>query len=186
LSGQPDLIGGFTPEVDQLIQGQIEDGYRDFLARVAKARKMSPAAVDRIAQGRVWDGGAARQIGLVDQYGGMEDALAWAAAKAGVEEGAWHPVYLGAEETTYDTILRRWLVDDGTADGARDVTGLLAARQVALGDRLVRDLDRLLGGSGMQAYCLECPATPRAAPAGSKARDAGWLATLAALLAKLG
>ncbi|RYY40258.1 MAG: signal peptide peptidase SppA, partial [Sphingomonadales bacterium] len=191
LAGQPDLIGGFTPEVDQLIQAQIEDGYRDFLARVSQARKMTPAAVDRIAQGRVWDGGAARQIGLVDQYGGLDDALAWAAAKAGVAEGGWHPVYLGAEETTYDTILRRWLIDDGQAarrdGGARDVTGLLAARQTALGDRLVRDLERLLGGSsGMQAYCLECPATPRAEIANSKAKQAGWLATLAALLAKLG
>ena len=187
LAGQPDLIGGFTPEVDQLIQAEIEDGYRDFLARVAHSRKMSPAAVDRIAQGRVWDGGAARQIGLVDQYGGMDDALAWAAAKAGIAEGDWHPVYLGAEETAYDTILRRWLIDDGQAgraDGARDVTGLLAARQVALGERLVRDLERLLGGGGgMQAYCLECPANPRASLAG---KSEGWLATFAALVAKLG
>ena len=190
LAGQPDLIGGFTPEVDQLIQAQIEDGYRDFLARVAQSRKMSPAAVDRIAQGRVWDGGAARQIGLVDQYGGMDDALAWAAAKAGIEGDAWHPVYLGAEENTYDTILRRWLVDDsqaarGSAGGARDVTGLIAARQAALSERLVRDLERLLGGGGMQAYCLECPATPRAAPAGGKVQGAGWLGMLAALVAKL-
>ena len=187
LAGQPDLIGGFTPEVDQLIQGQIEDGYRDFLARVAAARKMSPAAVDRIAQGRVWDGGAARQIGLVDQYGGLDDALAWAAAKAGIEGDGWHPVYLGAEATTYDTLLRRWLIDDGQAarPAGRDVTGLLAARQTMLGERLVRDLKRLLGGSGMQAYCLECPATPRAAPAGEAAKGMGWLGALAVLVAKL-
>lgn len=191
LAGQPDLIGGFTPEIDQLIQAQIEDGYRDFLARVSQSRRMTPAAVDRIAQGRVWDGGAARQIGLVDQYGGLDDALAWAAEKAGVAESGWHPVYLGAEETTYDTILRRWLVTDSESgrdgSGARDVTGLVAARQEALGQRLVRDLERLLGGSGgMQAYCLECPTTPRAAPAGGKAESLGWLGTLAALVAKLG
>ena len=189
LAGQPDLVGGFTPEVDQLIQAQIEDGYRDFLTRVAQSRRMSPAAVDRIAQGRVWDGGAARQIGLVDQYGGLDDALAWAAQKAKIAKGKWRPVFLGAEETAYDSLLRRWLVDDGQASrgsggGARDVTGLLAARQTALGDRLVRDLERLLGGSGMQAYCLECPATPRAAV--RKAPELGWLGTLAALVAKLG
>lgn len=187
LAGQPDLIGGFTPEVDQLLQGQIENGYRQFLARVSQSRRMAPAAVDRIAQGRVWDGGAARQIGLVDQYGGMADALAWAAAKAGVADSGWHPVYLGADETTYDTILRRWLVDDAQAQrSGRDLTGLMGARQTALGTRLVRDLDRLLGGSGMQAYCLECPATPQAPPVGSAAREAGWLGTLAALVARLG
>lgn len=189
LSGQPDFIGGFTPELDQVIQAQIENGYSDFLSRVAQARRMTPAAVDRIAQGRVWDGGAARQIGLVDQYGGLDDALAWAAGRAGLKEGGWHPVYLGAEETTYDTILRRWLIDDGQAGdqaARRDVTGLMTARQQVLGTRLARDLDRLLGGSGMQAYCLECPAAPRAAQVAQRGESLGWLATLAALVAKLG
>ena len=189
LSGQPDFIGGFTPELDRIIQAQVENGYADFLTRVAQARRMTPAAVDRIAQGRVWDGGAARQIGLVDQYGGMDDAIAWAAAKAGVQESGFHPVYLGAEETTYQTLLRSWLIDDGQANDAsvrRDVTGLMSARQAALGDRLGRDLDRLLGGSGMQAYCLECPATPRAAGAQPGASVSGWLSTLAALVLKLG
>jgi protease-4 len=189
LSGQPDFIGGFTPELDQVIQAQIENGYTDFLARVAQARRMTPAAVDRIAQGRVWDGGAARQIGLVDQYGGMDDALAWAAAKAGVTEGGFHPVYLGAEETTYQTLLRSWLIDDGQAADAavrRDVTGLMTARQTAIGERLGRDLDRLLGGSGMQAYCLECPATPRAARVQRGGEAPGWLATLAALVFRVG
>jgi protease IV len=189
LSGQPDFIGGFTPELDQVIQAQIEDGYSDFVTRVAQARKMTPAAVDRIAQGRVWDGGAARQVGLVDQYGGLEDALAWAAAKAGLKEGGYHAVYLGSEEDTYDTLLRRWLVDDGQAGdraARRDVTGLMTARQQAFGARLARDLDRLLGGSGMQAYCLECPTVPRASTAQGVGEASGLLATLGALLLKLG
>lgn len=188
LSGQPDFIGGFTPELDQVIQAQIEDGYRDFLARVAQSRKMTPAAVNRIAQGRVWDGGAARQIGLVDQYGGLRDALNWAAAKAGLEEGEFHPVYLGAEENTYETLLRSWLIDDSQAGdqaARRDVTGLMSARQRMLGARLARDLERLLGGSGMQAYCLECPAAPRAA-AVERGEAPGWFASLAALVLKLG
>jgi protease-4 len=150
---------------------------------------MTPAAVNRIAQGRVWDGGAARQIGLVDQYGGLQDALNWAAAKAGIEEGEYHPVYLGAEENTYETLLRSWLIDDGRAADAavrRDVTGLMTARQSAIGERLGRDLDRLLGGSGMQAYCLECPATPGAARVQRGGEAQGWLATLAMLVLKLG
>ncbi|WP_133366085.1 signal peptide peptidase SppA [Qipengyuania sediminis] len=184
LAGQPDFIGGFTPEVDAIIQGQVESGYRSFLARVSQARRMSPAAVDRIAQGRVWDGGAARQIGLVDQYGGLEDALAWAAGKAGVAKSGWHPVYLGAQTTTYDTILRRWLVEDaeaGAAGGGRDVMALVAAQQAALAHRLQRDIQRLLSGTGMQAYCLECPAG-EAAPARPAKPETGWLGRLAALV----
>ncbi len=184
LAGQPDFIGGFTPEVDQLIQSQIENGYAQFLGRVAQARKMTPQAVDRVAQGRVWDGGAARQVGLVDQYGGLQDALQWAAGKAGLAKDGWYPVYLGTPETTYDSLLRRWLVED-EGQGGRDVAGIMAARQTALGQRMRRDLDRLLGSSGMQAYCLECPATPVGSRADRSSPGEGWLATLAALVARL-
>lgn len=193
LAGQPDFIGGFSPEVDQLIQSQIENGYAEFLARVSQSRRMSPQAVDRIAQGRVWDGGAARQIGLVDQYGGLADALDWAAGKAGLARGSWHPVYLGSPETTYDTLLRRWLVGEdsqgaGRAARGRDVAALVAARQSALGERMGRDIARLMGSSGMQAYCLECPAqvaAPKMARPGAW-EVPGWLAPIAALLARLG
>lgn len=188
LSGQPDIIGGFTPEVDQVIQGQVESSYRDFLGHVAKARKMTPAAVDRIAQGRVWDGGAARQIGLVDQYGGLDDALAWAATKAGVAKSGWHAVYLGTEETTYDTLLRQWLVQDdaaGRTATGRDLLGLIGSQQTALGARLQRDVARLLGGSGMQAYCLECPSQDAVVPA-RNAIEGSWLLSLAQWFAKLG
>lgn len=185
LAGQPDFIGGFTPETDAVIQATIENTYGDFLARVSQSRRMAPAAVDRIAQGRVWDGGAARQIGLVDQYGGMDDALAWVAAKAGLKEGGWHAVYLGAPEATYETLLRRWLVSDGQ-EARRDVAGLLAARQLALGERLARDLARLTGAGGVQAYCLECPAIPGSGRVGDAGHSAaGWLARLAAVIAKL-
>ncbi|MBL8656208.1 MAG: signal peptide peptidase SppA [Altererythrobacter sp.] len=188
LSGQPDFIGGFAPEMEQIVQGQVDRTYRDFLGHVAQARNMTPAAVDRIAQGRVWDGGTARQIGLVDQYGGLDDALTWAATRAGLAKSGWHAVYLGAPETTYDTILRRWLIEDGQAAGAvpRDVVGLVGDRQAAIGRRLQRDLSRLLGGAGMQAYCLECPASQSAAPPARGADPAGWLGMVAAILAKLG
>lgn len=178
LSGQPDLIGGFTPETDELIQAGIENGYDKFLTRVANSRGMTPTQVNRIAQGRVWDGGAARQIGLVDQYGGLEDALAWTAQKAGLGQGGWHPVYLGSQETAYETLLRQWLVDDSIQEARHDLAGLISARQQGLDAQLAGDLERLLGSSGMQAYCLECPAPP----AGQASGRQGWIRTVAALL----
>ena len=80
LSGEPDLLRGPSPEANALIQGSVEATYARFLDIVAKARRKTPQQVDAIAQGRVWDGGTARQLGLIDGFGGMEEAVAKAAA----------------------------------------------------------------------------------------------------------
>lgn len=184
LSGQPDLVAGFTPEVDRILQATIEDAYRNFLERVAQSRSMTPARVDTIAQGRVWDGGTARQIGLVDQYGGLEDALEWVAGQAKLADGEWHAVYLGEEPSTYDTLLRQWLIGDEDS-GQSDVVALFARREQGLLAQLSADVSRLLEVKGMQAYCLACPASGSvAAKADSQPppNSVGWLALIARLL----
>jgi protease-4 len=179
LSGQPDIIGGFSPEIDAVLQAGVASTYRDFLARVSKGRKLSVAQVDGIGQGRVWDGGTARQIGLVDQFGGLEDALAWAGAKAGLKEGEWHPVFLGAQDDTYDPLIRRLLTSEAESKAAvmagSDPFALVARKQDDLASRLLHDAERLMGTSGVQAFCLECPGRPlapsaRRAPAGGMVR----------------
>ncbi|MCT2558909.1 signal peptide peptidase SppA [Tsuneonella sp. YG55] len=176
LSGQPDLIGGLPPEADAVMQSYVENGYADFIQRVARSRKMTPARVDAVGQGRVWDGGTARQIGLVDQYGGLEDALAWVAAQAKLEQGEWHARFLGDDSRTGDTLLRKLLLgDEARRSSGHDLAGLFALRQDAMVAQLTSDLERLLGVKGMQAYCLECaPIQRQAAPR----RTQGWLAGL--------
>lgn len=72
-------------EERQMLQAYIERGYALFVDRVSKGRKKTPAEVDKIGQGRVWTGEQALKIGLVDQLGNLEDAIAYAAKKAGVE-----------------------------------------------------------------------------------------------------
>ena len=62
--------------------------------RVAAARKLTPQRVDEIGQGRVWDGGTARQIGLVDRFGTLDDAVAEAAKRAGLDPKNVARVYL--------------------------------------------------------------------------------------------
>ena len=180
LSGQPDLIGGFPPEVDALLQGTIENGYGDFISRVAEARKMTAAQVDAVGQGRVWDGGSARQIGLVDQFGGVDDALEWVAKQAKLGDGEWHPAYLGDDGRTADTLLRQLLVGDSEQRaGAKDVFGILAGRQHAMLGQVAADAERLTKVQGMQAYCLECAGSVPQAP---RSALAGWVTKVMALL----
>ena len=111
LSGEPDLFNGPSPEAAQLIQTGVESIYGKFLGLVATSRRKSPAEIDRIAQGRVWDGGTARQLGLVDGFGGVDDAIAKAAqlAKLGDERGV---TYLERPQSFRDEILAAFIGDD--------------------------------------------------------------------------
>ena len=166
LSGQPDLLAGFTPETEALLQSTVEYEYGRFLSLVASSRKISRERADELGQGRVWDGGSARQLGLVDQFGDLQAALEWAAAEAGLDEGEWEPHYLAGTPDPFDAFLAGLLGGDDTqAVRPRDVMGFFAARQDRTGERLLADLDRLLGLRGLQARCLECPtALKRSAP----------------------
>lgn len=68
------------PDFRNFTQEGVESIYKTFVSRVATGRKMTFAQVDAIAQGRVWAGSDALKIGLVDQIGGMDDAIVYAAS----------------------------------------------------------------------------------------------------------
>ncbi|MCG6187478.1 signal peptide peptidase SppA [Maribellus maritimus] len=70
----------------QLLENYIAQGYDTFLAHVAEGRGMTKEDVDAIGQGRVWSGENAKEIGLIDEFGGLEDAVELAAEIAGIEE----------------------------------------------------------------------------------------------------
>ena len=65
----------------------IEHIYSDFIAKVAQGRHKTTAEIDSIGQGRVWSGTNAQKIGLVDEIGGLNDAIQGAAKKAGLTKG---------------------------------------------------------------------------------------------------
>lgn len=71
-----------TAEERNILQGSVEDVYSIFVQRVSEGRKLSTAAVDSIGQGRVWSGTDAKRIGLIDEFGGLNDAIAEAAKMA--------------------------------------------------------------------------------------------------------
>ena len=77
---------GFTPEQFTALQNNVNRGYELFKSRVAEGRKLTAAQVENIAQGRVWLGEDAKKIGLVDEIGGLNRAIAKAASLAKCKE----------------------------------------------------------------------------------------------------
>jgi protease IV len=179
LSGQPDLLTGFTPELEAMLQANIEHGYARFTGLVGKSRGKSADEIAGIAEGRVWDGGTARQLGLVDQFGGLDEAVAWAAGAAKLE--TWHARHYGTDVDPYASLIER--LGGGEEEQApvagRDLFGLVAQRQQDQLARALGDLNWLTGVRGAQAYCLDCPV---AAGAARPNLNASWLARLVAAL----
>lgn len=85
LSGAMRLDRPLSPEIKNILQTGIDHAYGEFVAKVASARGMSEEAVDRIAQGRVWSGADAQRIGLVDDFGGLREAIEQSADLAGLQ-----------------------------------------------------------------------------------------------------
>jgi len=73
-----------TTEEFTIIQKGVDDIYADFLGKVADGRGMKSTQVDSIGQGRVWAGSDAINIGLIDEFGGMNAAIADAASRANI------------------------------------------------------------------------------------------------------
>ena len=175
LSGEPDLLNGPSPEAERLLQTSVESIYGRFLGIVAQSRRKTPQQVDQIAQGRVWDGGTAHQLGLVDGFGGMEEAIAKAAqlAKLGDERGV---TYL-ERPTSFKEQLLDMLAQQERDEGAAPADGYAffgnGQRKLA---QALADIRTILNGPSIQVRCLECPT---AAPAKVERRDAGFMASLA-------
>jgi protease-4 len=75
-----------TSNQKEYIGSIIDKIYDTFLTRVADGREMTKEDVHAVAQGRVWTGKMAKEVGLVDQLGGLEDAIAVAAEEAGLKD----------------------------------------------------------------------------------------------------
>ena len=102
-AGTPSLMRAMTPGERDLQQRSIEDIYAGFIGKVAKGRGMSTAAVDSIGQGRVWSSTDGLRVGLVDELGGLEDAIAYVAEKAGLEQ--YKVTEYPKQKSTYELVM---------------------------------------------------------------------------------
>ena len=144
-----DPARGLDERMARALQASVEHGYRQFIDLVAKGRGMASEEVEALAQGRIWTGEQALELGLVDGLGHLEDAVASAAALAGVERYGVRAI--SEPRSAPDLLLERALEE-------------FAARpEGALGEvagRLARDA-RLLRQLGdprrLYALCEACP-----------------------------
>jgi protease-4 len=136
LAGQLRLDRPLGDDARRLLTASVEDAYRIFVGKVAAAREMTFEQADSIARGRVWIGADARERGLVDHIGGLDEAVEAAAARAGLKEGTYGRRYLDPEQT----LLQRLAVEIGS-------------QSVRMADRLGLGsvLSTLHGGSGGMA-----------------------------------
>ena len=180
LSGQPDLLGGLTPDAEAVLQATVESQYAQFLSLVAGSRGISLERADELGQGRVWDGGAARQLGLVDQFGDLDAAIAWAAERAGLGEGDFEVRHLGADSAVYGSWFAQMLATDSSAGAdSHDLAASFARMEMLQLTHAYRELDRMMRAQGVQARCLECGFVPGAPMRSAAPSDVpAWLAWL--------
>jgi len=145
-----------NPIYRSTLQQGIEKGYGTFIGLVARGRNMTVEQVDEIAQGRVWAGQTALELGLVDELGGLDDALASAAEIAGLEQ--YDTLYIRNELSPREQIMRQLMeVSVGFIADHFQSPELGIARQLTgrITDR-VRDLARMNDPHGIYLQCLQC------------------------------
>lgn len=125
-----------------MIQKSVNEGYETFTRKAAEGRKMPVEKLKSLAQGRVWSGVEAKQNGLVDVLGGVDDAIKIAAKAAKLKEGDYHVRYYPEKKRPFNEMIDKLL-----GDNEEQVTNK------ALGDLApyVKTYKKLMNMGGMQA-----------------------------------
>ncbi len=161
-AGAFDVTRPLDPAVGQVIQSIIDKGYRDFTGKVATARKQSVEQIDEVARGRVWSGSQAKQRGLVDAFGGMEQAISDVAQRAKLgKPDAYRVRYMEETASPFErffsgfaesSIGAKWLRESSFAQG------LLASALPQAGDdlRFIASAVKPVSGTRVKAlaYCF--------------------------------
>jgi protease-4 len=143
------LIFSQSPEEARKLQASTEEMYEVFLGHVAKGRKMSRDSVNAIAQGRVWSGSDARDIGLVDGIGGIDQAIASAARLARIK--SYRTVNYPAVMNPLEEIIME--ISGQTDPDAR--TARMVRRNVPELYPFYKDWAEMRKSNGIQARMLE-------------------------------
>ncbi|WP_336995672.1 signal peptide peptidase SppA [Leclercia sp. UBA7405] len=144
------------PEVSQMMQLSIENGYKRFITLVADSRKKTPEQIDQIAQGHVWTGQDAKKNGLVDSLGDFDDAVAKAAELAKLKQ--WHVDYYQDEPTFFDVVVNS-MSGSVRAMLPQALQAMLPAPLASAASVVKGESDKLAAFNDPQnryAFCLTC------------------------------
>ncbi|TBR70250.1 MULTISPECIES: signal peptide peptidase SppA [unclassified Escherichia] len=150
------ITKSLPPEVQQMMQLSIENGYKRFITLVADSRNSTPEQIDKIAQGHVWTGQDAKANGLVDSLGDFDDAVAKAAELAKLKQ--WHLEYYVDEPTFFDKVM------DNMSGSVRamlpdTLQAMLPAPLASVASTVKSEGDKLAAFNDPQnryAFCLTC------------------------------
>lgn len=159
--GTTKLSDAFDPSrplndlVAESMNQMIEQGYRRFVQRVAEGRNMEPEAVEKIAQGRVWAGIKAKDLGLVDKIGSLQDAVDAIAEAANLTD--YEITYITRPLTTRELLINRL---NRLIGGIFTVLSPTDHPVKRLYDTVIdTEIDQVLRANdpvGSYAYCLNC------------------------------
>jgi protease-4 len=146
-----------TPGMANIIQLNIERGYRDFVELVANNRNMTTAQVDAIAQGRVWSGSKALELGLVDALGDLDNAIEAAAKLANLDD--YDRLLIEKEKSPRTLLLQSLLGQASIFFGQpsdsyyseNKLTSLISTLSLEL-----KQLAQLNDPQGIYSFCLAC------------------------------
>ena len=158
ISGMMQLDRPMTPQAEMIFQAGVDNIYTRFITLIADARKSTPSAVHEIAQGRVWTGEKALELGLVDQLGDLNEAIIVAAKLAKVSD--YDVDYRRKPMTLYEQFFIQLNSNVRAFMAGFGVQGLLPTvlhRQAELILKPLHVLDTLNDPKGLYLYCDNCP-----------------------------
>lgn len=138
LAGTGSIYRPLLPEEKAVFEDQMNQTYDRFLDIVSKSRNLSKAAVDSVGQGRIWAGVSAKEAGLIDETGGIHDALKLAAKEAGID--TWRLRELPVLKNPVNQLISE-------LTGRKSPAESFMAKQVPA----LRDLQDILTGGRIQA-----------------------------------
>jgi protease-4 len=143
-----------SPNVKAVIQRHIERGYHEFISLVASERNMTLEQVDNIAQGRVWTGNRALELGLVDEIGDMKQAIAKAAELAEMDK--FDTKLIEQELTTEQQFIQQLIGASAAYIPVSAHKSSILETMLAQWSGVIEDFAKFDDPQGVYLYCEQC------------------------------